>query len=376
MKKLVLIIILMMIPVEAQAESYRTPCGRTMEAKNKNTYLGGYRYWRGINIYTLMLQEKGEPQASYDYLAKRYVKNDNSAFVRLAFNLERLYPVKGDLLSSLRSNPNMDYLCKVIVPEVEKIAKAKMRVSLDMHAGCTYPWGGGSAPEKYIICGEGSGRIQSYDWARLWKILSAEFKYDWRVISYDIMNEPRHKIGNRLGADGLPINGVNVDATMAVYKKVTQAVVNTIRANKDMTTIAVEAVLGPNYFRFNLAAPDGPWINDSRIVWSDHFYPNERYTADAENFGIWCTKFKVHCWVGETGTPMEYGWHHPHYGAEYLNQMFFIFNKYNMDVTIFTATGIRPCTNLISYCDTDGNNVIDSATWQTELYEAHLTRRW
>jgi endoglucanase len=360
-------------PVPASSLGPGNPADLTAQPVEEDTYLDGYRYLRGVNMYTLqfMLGEEdaslvGEPQSSYDYLADR-----GHQIVRLAVPWRGLQPLlDGDVQASLNAPVDEDYLAAV-EEEVSKIDRSGMRTILDLHNGCTYPWGPGDYIDGSVTCGAGISEKQA---TAIWRELSSRFKDDKRVAAYDIFNEPRYQVG------------------VETYKEFAQAVVTAIRDNGDEHTIWVEAMIGVRG-RLVAIAPEGPWIEDplDRIVYSEHFYADESrgpFDADAgyeelfagvETFADWCDDGGVHCSIGEVGWPSggrdgiqtaesAEGWN------RLFERFYDLADRRRLDVTYFTATSFKSSGPFIAYGSTEGGVPvpgIDKRYSQADTIEAH-----
>ncbi|MEU1971742.1 cellulase family glycosylhydrolase [Microbacterium sp. NPDC019599] len=343
------------------------------------TYLNGYEYLRGVNVYSLIfagkgpdLADVGEPQSSYDYLASRGV-----SIVRLAVPWQRLQeiPEGGTAIDGLAQPIDLEYL-EMVAEQVNRAAKAGIRTVFDLHNGCTYPWGAGEFIEGSVRCGDG---ITEEHVANLWTTIASRFKGDERVIAYDIFNEPRWSVG--------------VDT----YKHYAQVAVDAIRATGDDHTLWVEGILSDVRGRLAAIAPDGPWIHDplEKTMYSEHFYVDEggAHYSEIENprvilerlrtFGEWCRAWSVRCSVGEVGWPSGGpGGVHSQEDADAWNELFEEFydmaDAYELDVTHFAASGSRQVGTLLTYVASRPGipavSGIDTALSQAEVFERHLSR--
>ena len=203
-------------------------------------YLGQSEYLRGVNVYTLVMQRgagpgetRGEPPESYEFLASRGFDT-----VRLAVPWQQLQriPRGGDARDGLDAPIDRDYL-DLVRDEVAKAGEAGLRTIIDLHNGCTYPWGPGPLVRGSLRCGDG---IWRRDVARIWTVLSDTFRDDPRVAAYNIFNEPRMSVG------------------IETYKEYAQATVDAIRANGDTHAIWVDSILSRTAGRFAAMAPEGP----------------------------------------------------------------------------------------------------------------------
>lgn len=349
------------------------------------TYLDGNRSLRGVNIYSLIfpgqqddLSQLGEPASSYAYLAAR-----GTTIVRLAVPWQRLQeiPAGGDAAAGL-AEPVSDAYLDVIEREVTRAADAGIRTVIDLHNGCTYPWGAGDFVEGSLRCGQG---IEEHHVTAIWTALAGRFVDDERVAAFDIFNEPRWSVG------------------VHTYKRYAQVAVDAIRATGAEQTLWVEGILSDTRGRLTAIAPDGPWIIDplDRVMYSEHFYANvgdQSYPAGAEaetvlerlrDFGVWCQKWGVRCAVGEVGWPSQEALRESGMsaraaaeGAAAWNALFDRFydmaDTYEMDVTYFAASSVTTTGTLLAYVSSDpalGSAAgIDTARSQSEVIERHLSQ--
>lgn len=344
------------------------------------TYLDGYEYLRGVNVYSLVfpgrqddLSVLGEPEASYEFLASRGV-----TIIRLAVPWQRLQeiPEGGTAVDGLNQPIDEDYL-EVVAGQVAAAARAGIRTVLDLHNGCTYPWGAGAFVEGSLRCGDG---ISEAHITFLWSALSQRFRGDERVAAYDIFNEPRWSVG------------------VEVYKRYSQVAVDAIRATGDEHMVWVEGILSDERGRLAAIAPDGPWIVDplGKTMYSEHFYDNEsgdQFDPDADHgrvldrlrtFGDWCTMWAVRCAVGEVGWPSGgTGGVQSSLSAEGWNALFEEFyalaDEYALDVTYFGASSVTQTGSLLAYVSSapglPSPAGIDTALSQAQVIERHLSRR-
>ena len=93
-------------------------------------------------------------QSSYDYLAARGV-----TIVRLAVPWQRLQeiPDGGDAATASPSRSATTYL-DVVAEQVRRAAAAGIRTIIDLHNGCTYPWGAGDFVEGSLRAATASRR--------------------------------------------------------------------------------------------------------------------------------------------------------------------------------------------------------------------------
>ena len=343
------------------------------------SYLNGYDYLRGVNIYSLFfageqddLSTLGEPASSYTYLASRGV-----SIVRLAVPWQRLQeiPPGADAAAGLEQPISTAYL-DVVAEQVRRAADAGIRTIIDLHNGCTYPWGAGDFVEGSLRCGDG---ITEAHVTNLWRTIAERFKDDERVAAYDIFNEPRWSVG------------------VETYKKYSQVAVDAIRSTGDDHVVWVEGILSDQRGRLAAIAPDGPWVVDplDRIMYSEHMYANERgagFEPDMDfshvldrlrTFGDWCRVWAVRCSVGEVGWPSggpggvqsaedAAGWN------ELFESFYTMADEYELDVTYFAASSTTITGTLLAYVSSDprlGSPVgIDTALSQAQVIEGHLSR--
>ncbi|RKT36039.1 cellulase (glycosyl hydrolase family 5) [Microbacterium sp. AG1240] len=342
-------------------------------------YLAGYEYLRGVNVYSLIFTGKGvpvtalgEPQSSYDFLAERGVK-----IVRLAVPWQRLQeiPDGGDAIDGLNEPVDLEYL-EMVAEQVSRAGAAGIRTVIDLHNGCTYPWGAGAPIEGSVLCGQG---ITEAHVTHIWSTIAERFRDDPNIAAYNIFNEPRFQVG--------------VD----VYMYYSQVAVDAIRSTGDTHSIWVEGMLSDERGRLASIAPWGPWITDplGRIIYSEHFYADSQleYIAEEETgtiltrlrtFGDWCTRWEVHCAVGEVGWaaggPGEQfsresadGW------AALFEEFYTIADQYKLDVTYFAASGTHRFGMLLAYVPSEpgipARSGIDTARSQAEVIERHLSKR-
>lgn len=343
------------------------------------SYLDGHDYLRGVNIYSLIFAGKqedlsvlGEPASSYEFLASRGV-----SIVRLAVPWQRLQeiPPGGDAADGLEQPIDAEYL-EVVAQQVALAADAGIRTVIDLHNGCTYPWGAGPFVEGSLRCGDG---ITEEHVTRLWSTIAERFRGDERVAAYDIFNEPRWSVG------------------VQTYKRYAQVAVDAIRATGDRHTIWVEGILSDQRGRLAAIAPDGPWIVDplGKIMYSEHFYANEHgagFDPDEDystvlqrlrTFGDWCRAWGVRCSVGEVGWPSG-GTHGVQSAAEgegwnrLFEEFYTIADEYELDVTYFAASSTTFTGSLLAYVSSSpglgSRTGIDRALSQAEVIERHLSR--
>lgn len=343
------------------------------------SYLNGAEYLRGVNIYSLIfpgfqedLSVVGEPESSYAFLATRGID-----IVRLAVPWQRLQeiPPGGDAADGLAQPIDMAYLDKVS-EEVAEAGRHGIRTVIDLHNGCTYPWGGGDYVEGSLRCGDG---ITEEHVTVLWRTIAERFTGDQRVAALNIFNEPRWSVG--------------VDN----YKRFAQVAVDAIRSTGNDHTIWVEGMLSDTRGRLSTIAPDGPWIVDplDRVMYSEHFYvENSRANFDPDadygrvleqltTFAEWCRIWAVRCSVGEVGWPSGGdGGFQSAASAEGWNAVFEEFydiaDRYKLDVTYFAASSTTREGPLLAYVASSpglpSSSGIDTALSQSAVIERHLSR--
>ncbi len=342
------------------------------------SYLNGRASLRGVNVYSLIFAGRqddlgvlGEPSDSYAFLASR-----GFDIVRLAVPWQRLQeiPPGGSAADGLEQPIDQEYL-DVVSAEVAKAAGAGLRTVIDLHNGCTYPWGAGPFVEGSLRCGDG---ITEEHVQTVWTALAERFRGDQRVAAYDIFNEPRWSVG--------------IDA----YKKFSQVAVDAIRATGDEHMLWVEGILSDERGRLAAIAPDGPWIVDAlgKTMYSEHFYDNEGgadYDPDADHtrvlerlrtFVQWCSDWAVRCSVGEVGWPSGGpGGVQSRASADGWNALFEEFytiaDDADLDVTYFGASSVTRTGTLLAYVASrpglPSATGIDTALSQAEVVERHLS---
>lgn len=336
------------------------------------TYLDGHDYLRGVNVYSLIfagrqqdLSVLGEPQSSYDFLASRGV-----SIVRLAVPWQRLQdiPAGGTAVDGL-AEPIDELYLDAVEEQVRRAAAAGIRTVIDLHNGCTYPWGAGEFVEGSLRCG---GGITEEHVTTLWTVIASRFAGDERVLAYDIFNEPRWSVG------------------VEVYKTFAQVAVDAIRATGDEHTIWVEGILSDVRGRLAAIAPGGPWIDDPRgkIMYSEHFYaadddgdgtPEETVLERLRTFAGWCEYWQVRCSVGEVGWPSSRANGSTSAAAwdELFERFYALADEHRLDVTYFAASGASDAGKLLAYV-AESPDVpspgIDTALSQAAVIERHPSR--
>ncbi|KQP97442.1 MULTISPECIES: glycoside hydrolase family 5 protein [unclassified Rathayibacter] len=334
--------------------SSSTPTGARSDGLE--TYLDGRSYLRGVNIYTLQQQRaistsrvKPDNQASYDYLASRGV-----SIVRLAVPWQRLQPWKPgeDVREALDAPVDSAYL-DLIAEQVERAGAAGIRVVLDLHNSCAYPWGTGAAPEGTIYCG---GDLTTDDVRKVWRAISDRFADDPRVAAYNLFNEPR---GSKTGAPA--------------YFQYMQTVVDDLRERGDTHAIWIDSILGSS---FAADAANGPPVTDplNAIVYSQHFYLHDgtrkKLLDSMTTFGEWCSDQGVHCAMGELGWQSD----SDSDDRQTFELAYRLADEYELDVTYFAATSVADPKGLIAYSARPGSSTISVRHSQASVIEAHPSR--
>ncbi|PVW03718.1 hypothetical protein DEA06_12700 [Microbacterium sp. Gd 4-13] len=341
-------------------------------------YLDGNDYLRGVNVYSLIFAgggvataDVGEPQTSYDFLSGRGV-----SIIRLAVPWQRLQtiPAGGTAADGLEQPIDTEYL-DMVAEQVRRAGAAGIRTVIDLHNGCTYPWGAGEFVEGSLRCGDG---ISEQHVTTIWSTIAERFRDDGNVLAYDVFNEPRWSVG--------------VDT----YKRFAQVAVDAIRSTGDAHTVWIEGILSDTRGRLSAIAPDGPWIVDELglVMYSEHFYADERGPFEPgivaeqvfdrlREFGDWCERWGVRCSVGEVGWPSGgQGGVYSRESAEgwnaFFEQFYSIADEYSFDVTYFAASGSSDAGTLLAYVASvpgiPSTSGIDTALSQAEVIERHLTR--
>lgn len=344
-----------------------------------DVYLAGNAYVRGVNVYSLVFAGRGadpadigEPAESYRFLADR-----GFDFVRLAVPWQRLQeiPEGGAALDGLAQPIDTAYL-DAVAAQVARASEAGLRTVIDLHNGCTYPWGAGEYVDGSVRCGDG---ITEDHVRYIWGALAERFRDDPGVLAYDIFNEPRWSVG------------------AAAYLRYSQVAVDAIRATGDGHAIWVEGILSDTRGRLAALAPHGPWIVDplGRTMYSEHFYADENGAAFSDvaaprvvldrlrTFAEWCARWGVRCSVGEVGWPSGGpGGVQTRESAQEWNVLFDEFytvaDEYGLDVAYFGASGSRQVGTLLAYVASvpgiPSRSGIDTALSQAEVVERHLSR--
>lgn len=336
------------------------------------TYLDGHEYLRGVNIYSLIfagrqddLSVLGEPQRSYDFLASRGV-----SIVRLAVPWQRLQEIpRGGTAADGLAEPIDDVYLDVVAEQVRRAAAAGIRTIIDLHNGCTYPWGAGDFVEGSLRCGDG---IAEQHVAAIWTSIAERFAGDERVIAYDIFNEPRWSVG------------------IDTYKRYAQVAVDAIRSTGDGHTVWVEGILSDERGRLAAIAPDGPWIEDplGKTMYSEHFYaedddgdgtPERTVLERLSTFADWCDFWQVRCSVGEVGWPSSdaVGDTDAEAWDALFEEFYSLADESRLDVTYFAASGSSDAGTLLAYVASRPgvpSPGIEVALSQTAVIERHLSR--
>ncbi|MFS0733984.1 cellulase family glycosylhydrolase [Microbacterium sp. 1P10UB] len=321
------------------------------------SYLAGKNYLRGVNLYTLVLQRDAapgtttaDPQASYDYLAAR-----GMSVVRLGVPWQQLQPIApGQSATDALSKPvSVDYL-DLLESQVDMADKAGMRVILDLHNGCTYPWGPGAYVSGSVVCGDG---ISPSDVRKIWLAISDRFRDDDRVAAYNLFNEPRARIG--------------VD----VYFDYVQVVIDALRSAGDDHAIWIDSVPGGAPGGFARIAADGSPLHDpaDALVYSQHFYRQNgesraRLLERVSDFGLWCQRNAVHCSIGEIGWKASA----PSGTADVFTAVYELADSFEMDVMYFNASSVPNSGDMAAYFASAGSTAIDSSGPQAKVIEQFL----
>lgn len=331
------------------------PTDRPAASASMRTYLDGDQYLRGVNLYTLQQQRAlsvdkvvADTQASWDYLASRGFK-----IVRLAVPWEGLQPVgeKEDPRAGLARPVSEEYL-DLVAQQVAYARAAGMRVVLDLHNGCTYPWGTGEERADTLYCGHG---LETEDVLRVWEALSGRFAQESAVAAYNLFNEPRR----RTGAE--------------TYFAYVNAVVADLRSRGDDKVVWVDSILTSS---FATDAMGSAPITDpaDAVIYAQHFYlhggTRDSLLSRIRDFGEWCDNRAVRCAIGEIGWPETVG----DDKTDTFDLAYDLADHYEMDVTYFAATSVAGPKSLIAYYASEGGSTIDSRRGQSEIIENHPSR--
>ncbi|MDP9069606.1 MAG: glycoside hydrolase family 5 protein [Actinomycetota bacterium] len=186
-----------------------------------------------------------DSQETFDFLARRGV-----GMVRIPFRWERLQPRLGRPLSKLELQRLAD--------AVQRAGTAGLEVVLDMHNyGAYYKDRNGHGIRRAI----GTTRCTTADFADVWRRLSRRFDDNRTVIGYGLMNEPI----------GIPPTDRATPARR--WERISQRVLNTIRARHDVTTILVPGYEWSGVQSWRQNHPDG-WITDpaNQFRYEAHHY--------------------------------------------------------------------------------------------------------
>ncbi len=346
-----------------------------VERWGDGSYLNGFRYLRGVNVYSLVFggprpaDKIGESQASWDFLASRGVK-----VVRLPVSWVRLQPLpaSGDARAGLAAPVSQAYL-DVVEEQVARAARAGIRTVVDLHNACSYP---NMTSAGSLTCGNG---ITEADVTRIWGAIAQRFAGDERVVAFDLFNETHLNLG--------------VDR----YKRYTQVALDAVRAQGAEQTVWVQRMLGERG-RLDVIAPDGPWLDDplGKVMFSQHFYVapigatfdpfrgNHAVLIDLDRFTTWCARWGVRCVAGEVGWPSGGpGGVQSSASAAGWNLVFEQFYRRadtaGLDVTYFAASSSQQTGTLLAYVASrpgyPSPSGLDTALSQTSVIEAHLSRR-
>lgn len=347
-----------------------------VERWGDGTYLNGFDYLRGVNVYSLVFgggrpaHQVGESQESWNYLASRGVK-----VARLPVSWIRLQPVpaSGNLRAGLDAPVSQAYL-DVVEEQVRRAARAGIRTVVGLHNACSYP---NITASGSLVCGEGVTRA---DVAKVWTAIAQRFAGDERVIGFDLLNETQ--------LSAVPVSR---------YKLFTQAAADAVRATGAQQMLWVQRLLGEKG-RLDVIAPNGPWVADplGKVMYSQHFYPspigsefnpfagNHAVLLDLQRFGTWCQRWKVRCAAGEVGWPSggpggvqsaasAAGWN------LVFEQFYRMADSYQLDVTYFAASSSQTTGTLLAYVASrpgyPSPSGLDTALSQTSVIESHLSRR-
>jgi endoglucanase len=156
---------------------------------------------------------------------------------------------------------------------------------------------------------DGRVRVSTTDFEDLWQKISAVFEGEPAIYAYGLMNEP-HDMGS------------------SDWKAISQAAVETIRANGDVTLISVSGDFWGNAKGWTKYNPH-PWINDpsNNIVYEAHLYfdfntsgqytktYNQELATDPDlanrgarwvsEFTNWCNTYHVRGYIGEFGVTTQ-----------------------------------------------------------------------
>jgi endoglucanase len=242
----------------------------------------GNLYRRGINSYSLNYTrgERGEPPASYTYLAGL-----GHRLVRLPFEWAFVQPGLGRPLDGA--------FLRALDREVSAIAGAGMRAILDLHSSGRHPM----AARARRRFGAGITEAHFYD---VWARLSERFGGDRRIYAYDLMNEP-------------------FELPEGIWQRFSQHAVSALRDHGDRTLLWIQGDEWSLPATWREHHPR-PWIDDpaDNLAYSAHTYPGEsasrpqklpsdrdggRFIADLRDFAGWLDEFDLRGSIGEVGWP-------------------------------------------------------------------------
>lgn len=318
-------------------------------------------YLRGVNSYTFAYAStggapyRGEPQASYHFLAGRGVE-----LVRLPFYWGPLQPELGGPLDP-------DYVTG-LKAEVERIKTAGLKVVLDLHNSCRWPM-----YDSPALCGREITRAHVAD---VWSRLSQLFAGEPAVVAYDLMNEPHHMPN-------------------ATWEDYSQAMVDAVRATGDRKELWVEGNGYSGVDAFQARHPRA-WISDpaGKVTYSAHQYfeycgchsKGFDYGGYAEelpsvlprlkSFTDWLARNRVRGSIGEVGWPSSRRtatW--PQWNAK-AEEWYRAADAARLPVTYFSATSAY--NQSIAAYDAPRNAWaipgLSVAETQAQVIEAHLSR--
>ena len=319
-------------------------------------YLAGYEYLRGVNLYSLQQQRalriskvEADTAETYQYLASRGI-----SIIRLAVPWQGLQPLAEDENPRRALSRPVDEGYLDLVTEQARYAHAAgVRLVIDLHNGCTYPWGTGPEPRGTLYCGDG---LTVDDVLKVWRALSDRLVDEPGVAAYNLFNEPRKTTG------------------AATYYRYVNVIVADLRARGDRRAIWVDSILNSSFASDSLeTAP----ITDpaGAIIYSQHFYlhggTRESLLSRIRDFGEWCGNHGVHCSVGEIGWPADGS----RDKTETFELAYQLVDHYGMDATYFGATSIARPRSLIAYYSSGRDGAIDARRDQADVIENHPSRR-
>jgi endoglucanase len=214
------------------------------------------QYRRGVNVAGAefgMTNIPGVLGKDYTFNSEstfRYFAEKNLGLIRLPLLWERLQPVlRGPLDSAYLSNLKRD---------IAWAGAHGGEVILDIHNFARYSRNAGGSLETYVIdnpASDGAVKVSAADLADLWVQLSNEFKFDISVYAYDLMNEP-HDMGR------------------ADWRKISQTVLDAIRANQDDKLILIPGDSWSSANRWVTTHGPLAWIQDpaNNFAYEAHQY--------------------------------------------------------------------------------------------------------